>query len=76
MPAGSPSFRETIPFTLSGMDIRKNAYIIDDSFVSRDAESAETIFERDDLEKITSGMVEVIEGESRLLSEATAGRGP
>ncbi len=63
--------RESIPEGLAAHAGEKNIYIIDDVAVEKEIQQSESIFEENNLEKITSGMVEVVEGESKYLREAS-----
>ena len=62
---------ETIPDEYSSFADDENVYIIDDENVeTRERKSDHYIFEESELEKITADMVEVVEGDSRVLREA------
>jgi hypothetical protein len=63
--------RESIPAEFAAGAFGKNVHIIDDIAVEKNIERSESIFEENDLEKITSNMVEVVEGESKFLREAS-----
>lgn len=62
---------ETIPGEYSSLTSDENIYIIDDENVQSGERKTENyIFEESELEKITANMVEVVEGDSRVLKEA------
>lgn len=69
-----PSFkivRERIPDELIRIEpAGGSAVFIDDELVDKKIDEKTTIFEVTDLERITSEIVEIIEGEAKLLSEA------
>lgn len=63
--------RERIPDELIRVEAPdEGAVFIDDELVDKKVDEKTTIFDVSDLERITSEIVEVIEGEARLLSEA------
>lgn len=62
---------ETIPVAYASLTGSENVYLIDDENVQTDEKKSENfIFEESELEKITANMVEVVEGDSRVLREA------
>ncbi len=67
-----PLLRESIPEELQVASGESRVFVIDDIGVEKEFEKSPTIFEENDLEKITASMVEVVEGESKFLREASA----
>ncbi len=62
---------EVLPEEISGITTGKNVFIIDDQSIDKgESRIDEKIFEENELEKITAGMVEVVEGNSVLMPEA------
>lgn len=67
--------RETIPAELVMTErAADNVQIVDDEMVDREYEEVSTVFEEDSLDRISSGIIEVIEGEAKILQEADPAR--
>lgn len=63
--------KEILPEELKNIALRKNARIIDDRSVEKDILAGdEKIFNESDLDRITSSIVEVVEGNSIIMNEA------
>ncbi len=62
---------EVLPEEITGIPTGENVFIIDDQSIDKGGSRIdEKIFEENELERITAGMVEVVEGNSVLLREA------
>lgn len=63
--------KEILPEELKNIALKKNARIIDDRSVEKDILAGdEKIFNESDLDRITSSIVEVVEGNSIIMNEA------
>ncbi len=67
--------RETIPAELAMTErVTSNIQIVDDEMVDREYEEVSTVFEEDSLDRISSGIIEVVEGDAKILQEADLSR--
>ncbi len=66
-----PLEREVLPSSMIIQAGDHNVHLIDDDRVEKEIRSDESIFEQTELDKITSSVVEVVEGDVRILPEAS-----
>jgi len=71
VPIEPPGIVEKIPHELEMADGSADQFrIVDDAMVDREYDETVSVFEEDSLDRISSGIIEVIEGEAKILKEA------